>query len=162
MKFINNEKQTSRNNRIALDNLSSGECAPPFELKDVNGTLYNLSNFRGKIIYLHFWATWCSPCLDELPTLNKLITGVNNNKIVFINVCLDNNYSKWRTIISEKKLLGINLICNDTWNKKLSSLYKISGIPHYALIDKKGLIIKNDCVRPGNVTTEISRLLDKK
>ena len=97
-----------------------------------------------------------------MPVLNKLISDVNSDKIVFINVCLDNEIDKWKQIINEEKLLGINLICDNNWSKKLNSLYKISTIPAYTLIDENGLIIKNNCARPANVTTEISQLLDKK
>jgi thiol-disulfide isomerase/thioredoxin len=162
VKYINQQKEYSYNRRVDLASLKPGDGAPNFELKDMSGEKYSFSDFNGKIIYLHFWATWCGPCIGEIPLLNKLITDVNNDKIVFINVCLDNDSTKWKAIISEKKLLGVNLICDDNWSKKLNSLYKISEIPHYTLIDENGLIIRNNCVRPGNVTTEISQLLDKK
>jgi peroxiredoxin len=162
LKYIDNEREIAYNRRFDLASLKPGDNAPEFELKDLNGTNHNLSDFKGKIIYLHFWATWCSPCVGELPVLNSLIKDVNNNKVVFINVCLDNEYNKWKKIISENNLLGLNLLCDDTWSKKMNFLYKISSIPHYTLIDEKGLIIKNNCVRPGNVTNEISQLLDKK
>jgi thiol-disulfide isomerase/thioredoxin len=162
LKYIDNEKEIALNTRYDLASLKPGDSAPDFDLKDLTGKNYSIFDFKGKIIYLHFWATWCRPCLMELPVLNKLITDVNSNKIVFINVCLDNDYAKWEAIISEKKLMGINLICDDNWSKKMNSLYKISAIPHYTLINEKGLIIKNNCVRPGNITNEISLLLEKK
>jgi thiol-disulfide isomerase/thioredoxin len=162
LRYISYQRENAYNRRVDLASLRSGDIAPDFDLKDMNGNNRKLSDFKGKIIYLHFWATWCGPCLRELPVLNKLIIDVNNDKIVFINVCLDNEINKWKTIIKEKELLGINLICDDNWGKKLNSLYKISEIPHYAIIDDSGLIIRNNCVRPGNVTTEISQLLDKK
>jgi peroxiredoxin len=160
-KYIDDEKGITLNRQVDLASLKPGDSAPGFDLKDITGKNHKLSDFKGKLIYLHFWATWCGPCLGELPVLNKLITDVKSNKIVFINVCLDNDYTKWESIIKEKKLLGINLICDDNWSKSLDSLYKISSIPHYTLIDQNGLIIKNNCVRPGNITKEISRLLGK-
>jgi thiol-disulfide isomerase/thioredoxin len=162
IKFIERAKNSNHNTTLELNSLKPGDHAPDFDLKDLTGINHKLSDFKGKKIYLHFWATWCGPCLGELPVLNKLIADVKSKEIVFINVCLDNDYTKWETIISEKKLLGINLICDDSWSKKLNSLYKISVIPHYALIDENGLIIRNNCVRPGNVTTEISQLLNNK
>jgi len=162
IRYINQQKEYAYNRRVDLASLRTGDIAPDFDLKDENGNNRKLSDFKGKIIYLHFWATWCGPCLGELPVLNKLITNVNNDKIVFINVCLDNEINKWKTIIKEEKLLGINLICDENWGKKINPLYKISQIPHYTLIDNSGLVIRNNCVRPGNVTTEISKLLDEK
>jgi thiol-disulfide isomerase/thioredoxin len=162
LKYINQQKEYAYNRRVDLASLKPGDSAPDFDLKDLTGKNHKLSDFKDKIIYLHFWATWCGPCVGELPVLNKLITDVNSDKIIFINVCLDNEINKWKTIVKEKKLLGINLICDDNWEKRLNSLYKMSGVPHYALIDENGLIIRNNCVRPGNVTTEISQLLDKR
>jgi peroxiredoxin len=160
--YINKQKEITYKIRIDLASLKSGDIAPDFDLKDLTGKNHKLSDYKGKIIYLHFWATWCGPCLGELPILNKLIIDINSDKIAFINVCLDNDINKWKQITSEKKLLGMNLICDSNWSKSLNSLYKISLIPHYTLIDENGLIIKNNCVRPGNINTEISKLLNNK
>ncbi|MBK8882728.1 MAG: TlpA family protein disulfide reductase [Bacteroidales bacterium] len=151
-KYINDEKNIALDRQLDLASLKPGNSAPDFNLKDLTGKYYSLSDFKGKIIYLHFWATWCGPCLAELPVLNKLITDVNNDAVVFVNVCLDHDIIKWEQIITKDKLLGMNLICDGDWSKSLDSLYKIASIPHYTLIDKNGLIIKNNFVRPGNIT----------
>jgi thiol-disulfide isomerase/thioredoxin len=160
-KYIDNEKDIALNKQLDLASLKPGDSAPGFDLKDITGKNHKLSDFKGKIIYLHFWATWCGPCLGELPVLNKIVNDVNSDKVAFVNVCLDNDIDKWKQIISKQKLLGMNLVCDGNRSKSLESLYKISSIPHYTLIDKNGLIIKNNCVRPGNITTEISQLLGK-
>lgn len=135
-------------------------CAPDFEIRDVNGDIHKLSDLKGKMIYLHFWATWCGPCLSEIPALNEFANKVDPEKILIVNVCLDNELYKVKKIITEKKLAGLNLICDEKSYKQISKLYNISSIPHYALIDENGLIIKNHCNRPNDIYDYIT-LLDK-
>jgi thiol-disulfide isomerase/thioredoxin len=138
------------------------DIAPDFEIRDVNGEIHKLSDLKGKMIYLHFWATWCGPCLSEIPALNEFTNKVDPEKIAVVKVCLDNEIYKFKKIIAEDKLVGLNLICDEKSFKEISKLYNISSIPHYALIDDKGLIIKNNCERPANIDREISQLMAEK
>jgi thiol-disulfide isomerase/thioredoxin len=147
---------------IDLNSLKSGNNAPDFELMGLDNTVYKLSQFKTKLVYIHFWATWCAPCLAEMPVLNQLITDLNTSELVVLNVCIDNEPAKWRQIIKDKGLQGLNLICDEQMSRRITSLYKISGFPHYALIDDKGLIIKNNCERPANIDREISQLMAEK
>lgn len=154
-KFIAQEKSNNRNIRLTGASLKYGESSPNFELKDVRGSLYKLSDFKGKRIYLHFWATWCGPCLSEIPTLNKLIANLDTNKVVVVSVCLDNEIDKWKQIINVKKLSGINLICDGNWDQIITSQFLIAKIPHYTLIDENNLILKNNCKGPADIDKEL-------
>jgi thiol-disulfide isomerase/thioredoxin len=138
--------------------LNPKDSAPDFEIKDVNGDFHKLSDLKGKKVYLHFWATWCGPCLSEIPTLNEFANKVEPEKIIIVNVCLDSELYKLKKIITEKKLAGLNLICDEKSFKQISKLYNISSIPHYALIDENGLIIKNHCNRPNDIYDYITLL----
>jgi hypothetical protein len=79
-----------------------------------------------------------------------------------VNVCLDNEIYKLKKIITEEKLAGLNLICNEKVSKEILKQYNISSIPHYALIDENGLIIKNHCNRPSDIYDYIKTSLSKK
>jgi thiol-disulfide isomerase/thioredoxin len=149
--YIQKEKEYIKNKLLNLVSLKEGDVAPEFNLSGIDGKNYRLSELRGKIIYLHFWATWCAPCLNEMPVLNSFISNSDKTKIIVINVCLDNEPTKWKSIINDKGLQGINLICNENQKNELNSRYKISALPHYTLIDKMGLIIKNNCDRPSKI-----------
>ena len=141
--------------------LKPGSEAPYFYLKDTAGVFHTLSDYRGKLIYLHFWATWCGPCLEEIPSLNKLAENLSGKPIEIINICLDDEYEKWETIIENEKLKGINLICVGSWAADLQEKYSVRGIPHYAIIDADGLIISENCERPDKVYERLLTLIQQ-
>lgn len=162
IKYIDQRKQEFFDRKKFTKRIESGIPAPDFEIKDVNGMSHKLSDFKRKMIYLHFWATWCGPCRIEMPTLNELINKLDDNKVIVINVCIDNELYKFKKIVSEEKLGGLNLICDENEGDRLINFYNISSIPHYVLIDENGLIIKNNCDRPAKIYEYIETNLNKK
>jgi len=162
IRFINDEKESAIKTGNIKFSLNSGDKATGFYLKDEKDSLHRLSDYRGKNIYLHFWATWCQPCIKEIPAINELYAKTSTKQLVIINICLDDNRDKWKEIIKRENMKGINLICKGNWEKSLKEKYFIEELPHYTLVDTAGLIIKNNTDRPGNVITEISQLLDNK
>ena len=140
--------------------LSKGEKAPDFYLSDINEKYYTLQDFKGKMIYLSFWATWCSPCIKTLPKKNDIIRKYENKQIEFINVSFDTEKDKWEKSIKDYNISGLNLICKGNWEDVLKTNYYIQGIPKYVLINKNGEIIDSDAPSPGN-KTELTSLIDK-
>jgi thiol-disulfide isomerase/thioredoxin len=159
--YINQEKSDIQGSIEKQYSLKLGDKAPSFYLKDTSGNLHKLSEYQGKIVYLHFWATWCAPCIKELPSVNKLNDKIKNKPIVIINVCLDDKPDKWKQIIDKEKLQGINLICQGNIGDFLQKSYSFNSIPHYALVDDKGLIITNFCKRPFDIYDELMQHLRK-
>jgi thiol-disulfide isomerase/thioredoxin len=127
------------------DFLNVGEAAPDFYLGDVTGNFHSLKKFRGNIVFLNFWASWCAPCIKEIPEKNSMIKRFEGKKVVFLNISLDKNRDDWLGAIEKHHFLGNHLICKGNWEEILRGKYYISGIPHYVLIDKKGRIIENNC-----------------
>jgi len=160
LKYINSEKSKALQ-RIKTD-LQKDEKAPNFFLKDIAGKSYNMSSISGKPVYLHFWATWCGPCIKEIPNLNLLHSKFGNTPAEIVNICMDNNPEKWKQIIEKEKLTGINLICAGNWETKLKSSYFIEELPHYVLIDKNGLVVTNKCAGPADIYFELVKLADNK
>ena len=136
----------------------SGDVAPIFSLKDTAGVERELSDFLGKVVYLHFWATWCQPCLKELPDVNYLCDKLKNEEVVIINICLDDELEKWMKIIRKEKLQGVNLICQGNYGNLMLKAYGIKGIPHYTLLDKNSRLIINECKRPREVYEDLVAL----
>lgn len=162
--YIDNRKSQSLKKLEKLEDenmLKPGSEAPYFYLKDPSGVFHTLSDYRGKLIYLHFWATWCGPCLEEIPSLNRLAENLSGKPVEIINICLDDEYEKWQTIIENEKLRGTNLICVGNWAGDLQEKYSVKGIPHYAIIDGNGLIISENCERPGKVYEQLTTLIEK-
>jgi thiol-disulfide isomerase/thioredoxin len=142
--------------------LPKNSKAPGFYLKDENEKFIRLSDFEGKMVYLHFWATWCAPCIKEIPEINKLFSKLNEKNIVLINICLDDNIENWKQIIVNKRLKGKNLICKGNWEKNLRKSYFIEEIPHYTLVNSNGIIIKNKCNDPINELNVKSEIPENK
>ena len=161
VEFINYDKKLITTFLKIKNSLSLGDKAPRFYLKDINGQPYEIKSFKGKIIYIHFWATWCDPCIKEIPTLNHLYSKLDHKKTEIVNICLDDNPDKWKQIIQKENLKGTNLICKGNWGKSLKELYFITEISHFTLIDQDGLILKNKCNAPEGIYTEISQLIAK-
>ena len=156
-----------KNNRNAqnerLENkcfLNKGEKAPEFFLSDLNGKFHTLKEFNGKLIYISFWATWCSPCIKSIPKKNTLIREYGNKQIEFINISFDKEKDKWKKMIKDQNISGLNLICNGNWEDILKTKYYIQGIPRYILLNKNGEIIDSDAPSPGK-KAELIRLIDK-
>lgn len=140
--------------------LTKGERAPDFYLSDLNGKFHTLKEFQGKLIYISFWATWCSPCLKTIPQKNTIIGEYGNRPIEFINISFDKEKDKWEKSVKNLSILGLNLICNGNWADILKTKYYIQGIPRYILINKDGEIIDSDAPSPKN-KSELKSLIDK-
>jgi peroxiredoxin len=125
--------------------LNTGEPAPDFYLSDINGNFHSLKKFRGNIIFLNFWASWCAPCIKEIPEKNSMIERFKGENVVFLNISLDKKRDDWLGVIEKHHFLGYHLICKGNWGEILRDKYYITGIPHYALIDTAGKIIENNC-----------------
>ena len=67
-----------------------GQKAPDFVLEDMKGGSVSLGELRGKVVFLHFWATWCPPCLVELPGLQRFVEGLDKGQVALLAVCVDN------------------------------------------------------------------------
>ncbi len=148
---------------VEIHNTSGvGKPAINFTYKDVNGKTVSLSDFKGKVVYVDVWATWCGPCKKELPHLKELEKKFHGNKnIVFIGIGTDNlkDYQKWKDFVVKEQLPGVQLYGRTEGNDDILKLYQIKGIPRFMLFDKKGNIASVDAPRPSS--KEIEPLLKK-
>ncbi|MBK8955059.1 MAG: TlpA family protein disulfide reductase [Saprospiraceae bacterium] len=144
------------------ERLAVGQPAPQFSLVDLNGQKVSLSDFKGKVVYMDIWASWCGPCVREIPFAKKLEEALHGKDIVFLNVSIDENLESWKKIIKDKDIKGIHVNSKGGSEAEFSKLYNVSGIPKYFIIDKNGLIANNNPQRPsGNVKEELEALLEE-
>jgi peroxiredoxin len=114
--------------------------APEFSLPDINGKKISLSDFKGKVILLNFWATWCGPCTAEMPSLNRLYAAFKNDGFVVLAVSIDPSDKPVRSFVSAK---GITFpVLMDPDKEAYFDLYAVFALPTSFLIDRKGMIVE--------------------
>ena len=133
--------------------LAEGATAPAFSLKDTSGKTVSLQDFKGKIVYMDFWASWCGPCMKEAPYAVKLQQQFKNKDIVFLYVSTDESDEDWIKAIRAKNLgNGIHLLSKST-AENVQDIYDVSGIPSYFLIGRDGKILNGSASRPSDEKT---------
>ncbi|KAA1246608.1 TlpA disulfide reductase family protein [Aquimarina sp. RZ0] len=149
--ILTNEKHvtevTEKYNR--LKKTEKGAISPVFEFKDINEKIISLNDLKGKLVYIDIWATWCLPCIKEIPDLKKMEAYFEGKDIQFVSICKDDTKDRWKKMVEEKELGGIQLFAS---NEKMTFFedYSVHGIPRFILIDKNGKIIDGNAKRPSN------------
>jgi len=141
--------------RINALHLEQGVGSPglDFTYNDVDGNPVSFSDFRGRVVYLNVWATWCAPCRAEIPHKKRLEEHfAGNADIVFVNVSLDNlrDLQRWRDFVATHQLGGVQLHGNIDGPMNMRTLYGITGIPRFMIFDRQGNIVSTDAPRPSS------------
>lgn len=146
-------KKDINTNYTSLSKLSKGNPAPYFKFDNYNGDQVSLDEFKGKITYVDIWATWCNPCIAEIPALKELQKKFPNVNFVSISIDRKSNIGKWKKMIINKKLEdSYQLIAFQ--DEKFRNDYGIYGIPRFILIDEMGNLIDADAKRPSDSRLE--------
>jgi len=135
-----------------LKTITPGKTSPTFEYENFKGGTTSLNDLKGKYVYVDVWATWCGPCKREIPHLKEIEKEFEEKEISIVSVSIDEkkDYDKWRSMITDKELGGIQLFADNDWSSKFITDYGIKGIPRFILIDKDGNIVNSDAPRPSN------------
>lgn len=136
----------------SLEKLLKGNKSPEFSYKNIDGKSVSLSDLKGKIVYIDVWATWCGPCIGEIPYLKKMEEDYHGKDIAFVSISVDSerDYDKWVKMVKDKELKGYQLFADKSWKSDFVVAYKIKGIPTFILIDKEGKIISAGAKRPSS------------
>ncbi len=131
--------------------LGAGKPSPDFkDYTNYNGGKSSLSDFRGSYVYIDVWATWCIPCIYEIPFLKKVEKQYADKNIIFLSMSADEpkNEQKWREMIKDKDLHGVQLLADNAMDSQFITDYYIYGIPRFILIDPQGNVVSYDAPRP--------------
>lgn len=129
----------------------AGKDAPNWEYQNLAGKSISATSLKDKVIYIDIWATWCGPCLRELPYLEKMQENYkNNDKIAFVSISIDQDKAAWEAMVKQKNMMGIQLIADQAWSSKIVSDYRINGIPRFIIIGRDGKIINANAPRPSD------------
>jgi thiol-disulfide isomerase/thioredoxin len=142
-----------------FEHLYPGQPAPDAAFYDASGKTSKLSDYRGKVVYIDAWATWCGPCKREIPHLKTLEEEYHGKNVQFISVSTDKDVNAWKNFIAKEQMGGLQLHQSDEPGKSISQLYIVNSIPRFILIDEKGNIVNTDAPRPSS-GEQIRNLLD--
>jgi peroxiredoxin len=119
--------------------LTVGKVAPDFELPDLGDKTMRLSDFRGKVVFLNFWATWCKPCREEMPSMEVLYKNFERDGLVVLAVSIDRVTTK-KDIPPFVKSLSLTFpVLVDSWGQT-DKRYKLMGVPETYIIDQDGVL----------------------
>ncbi|MBE0673102.1 MAG: TlpA family protein disulfide reductase [Bacteroidales bacterium] len=140
----------------------SGERSPAmnFEFTDPEGKVYRLEDFRGKMVLIDFWASWCAPCKAQMPHLKELEKHYEGKDIVIAKVSLDASKAAWLKAIDSEGHKGVLLHAEGDFKNPFPRAYGISSIPRFMLIDAEGKIIDDDLPKP-QFKKEVMAIIDR-
>lgn len=144
-----------------IKNILAGKPSPKFTYQDINGKKVSLDDFKGKLVYIDVWATWCGPCIQEIPALKKLKEDYKNKNVEIISISIDiaKDFEKWKKMVADKQLKGIQLFADKDWQSDFVKAYGIDAIPRFLLIDREGNILSADAPRPSSL--QIREIFDR-
>ncbi len=144
--------------KLAKEASKPGAPAINFTYPDDKGQKVSLTDFKGKVVLVDVWATWCGPCKVEIPHLKKMEEAMRGKDIVFMSVSVDEqkDHRKWEDFIAKEELKGVQLFAAG-WSD-IARNYDIKGIPRFMVFDKKGNIVSIDAPRPSG--NELKLLLE--
>lgn len=151
--------QIVMNRRAEISSL--GTAPKPFEVKDEKGAALSLEQFKGKVVLLDFWATWCGPCREELPNVLATYAKHHGNGFEIVGVSLDEDEKAFREFIAAEGMTWRHHFDGKGWANEIAQLYGVQSIPATYLLDRDGKIARIG-LRGEALDKAVAKLLEKK
>jgi len=142
------------------DTLVAGKVFPDFSEVDLAGQPLSIASRKGKVVLVDFWATWCGPCVHELPNVIKSYEKHHAKGFEIIGVSLDQDEQKLKNFIKEKNMTWQQFFDGKGWGNKLAGKYGVQSIPATYLLDGEGKIIGKD-LRGDELEAAIAKAISK-
>lgn len=140
---LRNKKELSYIAELKMEErptLSLGDMAPEFEAKRLDGSTFRVADYRGKkAVLIDFWATWCAPCVDEIPTIKRIAETYRNQGLEVVGISLDREEKALRDFVKREKLSYVQVFEKEK-ARTITKSYGVWAIPSVFLIDKNGVI----------------------
>jgi len=142
-------------NRLAL-----GATFPEFDVKDLDGKPLTVKGYKGKVVLVDFWATWCGPCVNELPNVLSTYEKFHGKGFEIIGISLDKDEDRLKEFIKNKNMPWRQYFDGKGWQNKLAAQFGVQSIPATFLLDGESKIVAKD-LRGSALGTEVAKLLVK-
>lgn len=148
-KLSDRVKQSSLGEKIrktlaSMRAVGMGQAAPDFTLQTLEGNDLSLSSLRGKCVLVDFWASWCGPCIKELPNIKKVYEKYHDKGFEIISVSLDDKKVNWAKAIEKHQIPWLHVSSLKGWKCPVAKLYHVTGVPTMYLLDAEGRIVSDD------------------
>jgi peroxiredoxin len=138
-------------------NFMIGAVAPDFEQNTPDDQPMKLSDLRGKVVLVDFWASWCGPCRRENPNVVKLYNKYKSKGFEVLGVSLDRTKDKWKKAIAKDKLIWSHVSDLKGWKNQVAKQYSVTSVPHTILLDQEGRILARN-LRGANLDAKLKEL----
>lgn len=142
-------KKIIRSKYLKIKKIGKGDIAPIFKLLSKDNSSVSLSDFKGNIVYIDIWNTYCKPCIVEIPKFEKLKKRFSKDRIKFVSICVNSPKEDWKKMIKTKKLTGVQLFSENSDNEFFKKLM-FNSAPRYILIDKEGKLVESFAGKPSD------------
>ena len=152
-------------NEVRAANLKEGAPAPDITGLTPDGKELSLSDFKGKYVFIDFWASWCAPCRREIPHLKEVLAySENSDNLVVLSYSIDSKEKDWLACIEKNGMTHKNWIHISTlkgWNSEALKLFAVTGVPFTALIDPDGNVVEFK-LRGEEMVKKLKNIIDNK
>ena len=138
------------------------EGMPPLDIsdfKDIEGKPIRMEDYKGKVLLIDFWATWCGPCIGELPNVLEAYKKYHAKGFEILSISFDSDRSKFEKFIKERGMTWRHYFDGKRWGNEIGALYNIRAIPHTILVGKDGKIAAIN-LRGGRLIETVRELIE--
>jgi thiol-disulfide isomerase/thioredoxin len=144
---------------IAEPELARARMAPPFVVTTLDGQRVSLDDFKGKVVLLDFWATWCGPCREALPHMREIATKFQGQPLVILSVSLDQDEQKWKDFIAKNGMTWLHYR-DGGFTGPISRMFSVEAIPHTFTIDADG-VLQDERIGDASIEGKLKKLVSR-
>lgn len=113
-----------------------------------------LRPYKGRVVYLDIWASWCGPCLREMPASEELKRSLTGTNIEFLYLSVDEQQQRWSSTVQARQIVGRHYLASTSLVEELEQRFGFKSIPRYMMIDRDGVIVDGNAPRPSDAVTK--------